>query len=153
MILTWARAWKRESFLQSKQAELLTAELKEKALAPLRQHVNAWKPKTGARVVSGCQVALMAPNRPAGVEGTTDRVALRATARLQPRWLVDIWPRGIAVVDDAFVIELEEQVTLDDLRVIAVRWEPNGPGTWGTVGAPARLRRDDTGWHLTWEAA
>jgi len=155
MILSWERAWKFEAWLQTKQAELLAAELKDKALAPLRQHVNAWKSKTGARVVAGCQVALVPANRPAGVEGATDRVALRATARLHPRWLVDVLPRGIAVVDDAFVVALKEQRSIDDLRVLAVRWEPNGPGTWGTVGALARVWRDPAGdgaWHLGWES-
>lgn len=157
MTLSWERAWKFEAWLPTKQYDLLLGELKEKALAPLRQHVNAWKAKTGARVISGCQVAMIPPTKPATIVGTTDRVALRAVAHLQSRWLVDIWPRGIAVVDDAFVIELAEQLTLDDLRVVAVRWEPNGPGTWGTVGALARVRRDpsagDGAWHLTWEAA
>jgi hypothetical protein len=152
MLLSWQRAWKRESWLHSKQMNLLAAELKEQALPALRQHVTAWKARTGARVIASCQVVLVPSNRPAGVEGSTDRVAMRATARLHPRWLVEVSPRGIAVVDDAFVIELREQVTLDDLRVIAVRWEQKGPGTWGTVGAPARLRHDD-GWHLTWDAA
>ena len=157
MVLSWERAWRSESWLPTKQADLLAGELKEKALAPLRQHVNAWKPKTGARVVSGCQVALVPSNQTASVEGTTDRVAMRAIARLPARWMIDIWPKGIAVVDDAFVTELAEPVSVDDLRVVAVRWEPDGHGTWGTVAAPARVRRDPgpigEPWHLTWDAA
>jgi len=156
MILSWERLWRKESWLKSKQADLLAAELKEKALPLIRQHVNAWKPRTGARVVSGCQVLLHPTNRVPSLEGTTDRVAMRVTARLHGRWLVDIWPRGIAVVDDAFVLELDRAVTLDDLKVRAVRWEPNGPGAWATVAAPAHVWRDPgTGgeWHLTWDAA
>ncbi len=157
MVLSWDRLWRKESWLQSKQADLLAAELKTQALAPLRQHVNAWKPKTGARVISGCQVALMAGNRPDGVDGTTDRVAMRVTARLHGRWLVEVCARGIAVVDDAFVVNLEEALTLDDLKVHAVRWEPSGTGTWATVVAPAHVRREpgtgDGEWHLTWDAA
>jgi hypothetical protein len=153
MVLSWERLWRKESWLHSKQADLLAAELKDKALAPLRQHVNAWKPKTGARVVSGCQVALVPTPQPPGVEGATDRVAMRAIARLHGRWLVDICARGIAVVDDAFVVELEEAVSLDDLKVHAVRWEPKGNGTWATVVAPAHVRRDAGEWHLTWDDA
>ncbi len=157
MVLSWERSWRFESWLPTKQANLLATQLNEKALDPLRQHVNAWKSKTGARVVSGCQVALIPSNQPARVEGTTDRVAMRAVARLHARWLVDVWPRGIAVVDDAFVMELADSVSLDDLRVVAVRWEPEGTGTWATVAAPARVHRDpgptDEPWHLTWDAA
>jgi len=158
MVLSWERLWRKESWLRSKQADLLAAELKDKALAPLRQHVNAWKPRTGARVVSGCQVALLPAPQTPGVDGTTDRVAMRVTARLHGHWLVDVCARGIAVVDDAFVVDLEEALTLDDLKVHAVRWEPNGPGTWATVVAPAHVRRHsgaggDGEWHLTWGAA
>ena len=158
MILSWERAWHFGSWLHMKEFDLLAAELKDKALAPLRQHVNAWKARTGARVVAGCQVVLVASNQTPTVKGSTDRVALRAVASLTPHWLVDVWPRGIAVVDDAFVVDLKEQLSLDDLRVVAVRWEPEGAGTWATVAAPARVRRGTAGtaedvWTLTWDAA
>ncbi len=156
MVLSWERLWRKESWLRSKQADLLAAELKEKAVAPLRRHVNAWKSKTGARVISGCQVALLPTPQAPTVEGTTDRVAMRVTARLHGRWMVDIWSRDIAVVDDAFVVELLDAVTLNDLHVRAVRWEPSGTGTWATVTAPAHVWRDagaSGAWHLTWDAA
>jgi hypothetical protein len=154
MVLKWERLWRFESWLPTKQAQLLNDELKDKALAPLRQHVNAWKPRTGARVVSGCQVALQRSNRPSTVEGTTDRVAMRVVAQLHGRWVVDIWTRGIAVVDEAFVLELTRARTLNDLEVVAARWEPSPAGTWAAVAAPARVWRDaGTGgdWRLTWE--
>jgi hypothetical protein len=154
MILGWDRSWRQTFHFRVKQAQLLGDELKDKALAPLRQHLNAWKPKTGARVISGCQVALIPATDPPRVEGTTDGVAMRAGAMLHARWLIDVWPRQIAMVDDAFVVGLADALSVDDLRVSAVRWEPNGPRTWATVAAPARVRRDPgTGgaWHLTWE--
>lgn len=154
MVLKWERLWRFESWLPTKQAQLLRDELKEKALGPLRRHVNAWKARTGARVVSGCQVTLQRSSRPPEVQGTTDRVAMKVDARLHARWLVDIWPRGIAVVDDAFVLELTKARTNNDLAVHAVRWEPNLVGTWATVEGPARVWRDaGTGgdWQLTWD--
>ncbi len=157
MVVHWERSWRWESWLHTKQADLLAAEMKEKALPALREHVNAWKAKTGARVISGCQVMLAQSNQPASVEGKTDRVAMRTIARLPARWLVDIWPKGIAVVDDAFVTELAEPLSLHDHRVVAVRWEPDGSGTWATVAAPARVHREPgpagEPWHLTWDAA
>lgn len=156
MVLAWERAWRFESWLPTKQANLLTAELTARALAPLREHIKAWKPKTGARVISGCKVALLPSKEIPAVEGSTDRVAMRAVARLHPRWLVDVWPRGISLVDDSFVVDLSGASSLDDLLVSAVRWEPNGPGTWAAVVAPARVERDpgtDGPWRLTWEAA
>ena len=154
MVLSWERLWRFESWLPTKQAKLLSDELKDKALAPFRQHVNAWKVKTGARVVSGCQVALLPTSQPPAVEGSTDRVAMRAVARLHGRWLVDIWPKGIAVVDDAFVVDLVKARSLDDLAVLATRWEQNDAGTWTAAVAPAWVWREpgsDGSWQLSWE--
>ncbi|MDQ4068056.1 MAG: hypothetical protein M3203_01035 [Actinomycetota bacterium] len=154
MILSWERTWRATFYLHRKQEKLLGDELKDKALGPLRQHLNAWKAKTGARVISGCQVAVVPGTKPATVEGTTDGVAMRAVAQLHGRWLVDVWPRGIAVVDDAFVVGLEEARHVDELLVQAVRWEQTRPGKWATVDRPARVQRDETGtWHLSWETA
>ena len=152
---TWERTWRFESYLPTKQAQLLTNELKDKALPALRQHLNAWKPKTGARVVAGCQVVLIPTYESPSVEGTTDRVAMRATAKLHGTWVADVWPHGVAVVDDAFVVDLRKARTLNDLEVVAVRWEPNSAGTWSTVAAPARVRRDAGGgeWRLSWDGA
>ena len=131
-------------------------EIKEKALEPFRRHVNAWKRTTGARVVSGCQVALLPSNRPPIVDGTTDRVAMRAVAHLHARWVVDIWPRGIAMVDDVFIVDLVEARSLDDLAVLACRWDPSPNGTWHAVVAPAWIWREpgtEGPWQLTWEDA
>ena len=156
MVLNWARSWRFESWLPTKQAKMLFEELKDKALPALRQHLNAWKPRTGARIIAGCQVALAPSNQPPALDGTTDRVSMRATAWLHGRWVVDVWPHGIAVVDDAFVLDLTKARTLNDLEVVAVRWEPNAAGSWATVAAPARVWRDAGSggeWRLTWEAA
>src|SRR5688500_6806271 len=51
MVLNWERSWRIESWLATRQAKMLFEELKGKALPPLRQHLNAWKSKTGARII------------------------------------------------------------------------------------------------------
>ena len=152
MILGWERSWRRASYVDRQQERLLGTELKDKALPLLRQYLNEWKPKTGARVISGCQVAVVPTAAPATVEGTMDGVAMKAAARLHGRWLVDVWPRGIATVDDAFVIGVLDVASIDDVQVQAARWEPTTAGRWATVERPARVRRDTASeWHLTWE--
>ena len=116
--------------------------------------MNAWKPKTGARVVSGCQVALIPATEEPGIDGTTDGVALKAVGRLHARWIIDVWARGIALVDDAYVVELVEARSVDDLDVLATRWEPASPGKWVAAKRPAHVRRDPVSggeWRLTWE--
>ena len=155
MVLNWERSWRFESWLPTKQAKMLFEELKDKALPALRAHLNAWKATTGARVVAG-QVALLPSNEAPAVDGSSDRVAMRATAWLHPRWVVDVWPQGIAVVDDAFVMDLTRARTANDLDVLAVRWEPDATGGWNIAVKPARVWRDAGSggeWRLTWEAA
>ena len=154
MVLGWERSWRRASYVDQQQERLLGAELKDKALPALRQHLNAWKPKTGARVISGCQVAVVPTAAPAGVEGTMDGVAMKAVARLHGRWLVDVWAWGIAAVDDAFVVGVLDVAADDDVHVRAVEWDAASAERWTAVERPARVRRDDAGtWHLTWEEA
>lgn len=154
MILGWERSWRRASYVNRQQERLLGIELKDMALPALRQHLNTCRPKTGARVVSGCQVAIVPTAAPDGVEGTTDGVAMKAVARLHGRWLVDVWPRGMATVDDAFVVAVVDSVSDDDFHVRASTWEPATAGTWAAVERPARVQRDAGGaWRLTWEAA
>lgn len=152
MVLTWERAWRFESWLPTRQARLLGDELKARALPPLREHVNAWKAKTGVRIVSGCQVGIVPPTEPAALGGTTDGLAMKVAARLPPRWVVDVWARGISTVDGAFVVGLTDVRSADDLSVVAGRWEPTGRGaTWATATAPGRLRRGSDGtWNLEW---
>lgn len=154
MVLTWERSWRFESWLGAKQARLLDAEVQERALPHLRRHLTAWKPRTGARVISGCKVALIPSTETVTLTGVTDRVAMKATAALHARWVVDVWARGVAVVDDAFVMRVDRAFTLDDLGVLAGRWEPTASGTWTAVTAPARARRapgPDSDWHLEWD--
>ena len=152
MILGWERSWRRASYVDHQQERMLGAELKDKALPLLRQYLNACKAKTGARVISGCQVAVVPAAAPATVEGTMDGVAMKAVARLHGRWLADVWPWGMATVDDAFVIRVLRVASDDEVEVRAVRWEPVTAAKWATVERPARVRRDTAGeWHVTWE--
>jgi len=154
MMQSWERSWRATFYFRDKQGQLLANELKAKALPALRRHVNAWKAKTGARVVSGCQVGLAPSNQPVTLAGSTDGVAMKVMATLHATWVVHVWARGVAVVDDAFVVRLSDATSLDDLGVVAGRWEPTGSGAWTAVTAPARVRRA-TGaadeWHLEWD--
>jgi len=155
MLQSWERSWRATFYFRDKQGQLLADELKAKALPALRQYVNAWKPKTGARVVSGCHVGLVPSNQPATMAGSTDGVAMRVSASLHATWVVNVWARGVAVVDDAFVVRLRQAASLDDLGVDAARWEPTGSSGWSTVVAPARVRRATSAsdeWRLEWDA-
>jgi len=155
MILSWERSWRATFYFRDKQGQLLADELKSRAMPLLRENVNAWKAKTGARVVSGCQVALVPSNQSVTLDGTSDGVAMKVAARLQATWVVEVWARGIGTVDGAFVLKLTDAASVDDLAVVAGRWEPTGRGTtWATTTSAARLRRapdGDGAWQLEWQ--
>jgi hypothetical protein len=153
MVLGWDRAWRRTSWLNEKQHRLLDEELRGHALAPLRAHLAAWKTRTGARVISACRVAVVASDDPPTLAGTIDRVSVKGVAHLKGRWVVDVWPRGVAVVDDAFVLELVAAPSDDKLVVRAARWEERPGVGFVPVDGLARLTSEpEGGWKLAWEA-
>ncbi|MDQ6928631.1 MAG: hypothetical protein M3159_08205 [Actinomycetota bacterium] len=145
MDLSWDRAWRRSSFLERKQERLLQAGLRERALPLFRQHVTAEKQGFGCRVVSGVQVRVAPSIAEVKVSGEMDKVAVRAVIELHPSWLVEIWPRGIGIVDGVFVAELVDD-SYDAPSVRAVRWEGDAARRVPVL-APARV----TGGRLAWE--
>jgi hypothetical protein len=152
MVVSWERAWRRTSHLHHKQARLLEDELKARALRPLREHLNASKATVGARMVSTVGVRVIPSWEAARLDGRVEGISLRAQAWLRGRWPVDVWGRGVAVVDGAFVLEVTEVRSPDELEVRAVRWERQLDGTRGPIAARARARRRDGSWQLAWEA-
>ena len=152
MVLSWERAWRRTSHLPRKQARLLEDELKARALRPLREHLNAAKAAVGARMVSGVEVRLIPSGEPPRVEGRVEGISLRAQAWLRGRWPVDVWGRGLAVVDGAFVVEVTDARSPGELEVRAVRWERQDDGAAGPTTAPAVAHRQAGSWHLVWGA-
>lgn len=150
MTLSWDRAWRRSSHLE-KHGRLIHQQLRERALVPFRQHLTAAKRQFRCRVISSADVRVVPSGQPAAVEGGMNRVSVSATALLHASWLISVWPRGMAVIDGAFVVDVEED-SFRAPRVQAVRWEDQGDGTRAPVLAPARAERDPDGtWHLSWQ--
>ena len=151
MTLSWMRSWKAWAYLD-KHGRLLQEQAKELALGPFRQHLNVERQRFGSRVISGASVQIVPDHVPASITGQMNRVSVRAAVTLHPSWLVDVWPRGMAVVDGAFVLEVLED-SWSGPRVRAVRWDERPGGTRAPVVASARLRRGpDEAWELAWEA-
>lgn len=152
MVLNWEREWRHTWFApHRKQVGLIETQLKARATPALRQHLNHWKQETGARVVGAAQVGVLRSDRPSTLTGRIDKVAVRASASLVARWITEVWVKGIAVVDGAFVLEVTDAVSRSELRVRAVRWEPGRGGELAPVDAPARLSYRGTSWQLAWD--
>ncbi|MDQ6909501.1 MAG: hypothetical protein M3Z84_01755 [Actinomycetota bacterium] len=146
MDLSWDRAWRRSSFLERKQERLLQAALRERALPLFREHLTLEKQRHGCRVISGAQVRIAPSIAEVTVAGEMDKVAVRATVELNASWLVQIWPRGLGLVDGAFVVELVED-SYDAPLVRAVRWDGPSGARRVPLLAPARV----TDGRLAWE--
>ncbi|MDP8938355.1 MAG: hypothetical protein M3O23_11625 [Actinomycetota bacterium] len=151
MVLGWEREWRKTFFMNRKHEQLLQGRLKERATPSLRQHLTHWKERSGARVVGAATVQVLRSDQPSAVTGRMDRVAVRASASLVPRWITDVWVKGIAVVDGAFVLEVVEAISWSELRVRAVRWEPGAEGQLDPVDAPAQLSYRGQAWWLAWD--
>ena len=151
LLLTWERAWRRSAYF-SEHERLLHEQLRERALGPLRQHVTFWKELLGSRRISSVEVQVQRPGKPPVLVGSMDRVGARATATLGVSWILRVWGRGLAVVDGAFVLEVEDQGESEPaVWARAARWEEQRGGYYAPVAAPARLTRDDEGgWCLRW---
>ncbi len=150
MTLSWARSWRHWRYLD-KHGGLLQARGTELALPLFREHLLIERQRFGSRVISSAKVAIVPDTDVAGITGRMDRVRVAAAVTLHPSWLVEVWPRGFAVVDGAFVIDVVEDSRERPL-VRAVRWDDRGEGMRKPVTAPARLARDGDGaWILTWE--
>ncbi|MGH9156833.1 MAG: hypothetical protein ACRD1K_13580 [Acidimicrobiales bacterium] len=157
LALTWERAWRRADYYTD-HGRLLAAQLKAKAVPPLRDHLRHWLRVRGSRRLSSVQVEVARAGPPASVAGRMDSVGVRATATLSARWLVEVWGRGLAVVDGGFVVAVDQvdpRKAAGALPVRAVRWEldPDATGCFRPVEVPAIVRGADgpaADRHLVW---
>ena len=154
LLLTWERAWRRSAYF-SDHGRLLHEQIRARAMAPLRQHLRWWMPRHGCRRISSVAIEVLRRGQRPAIHGQMDSVGVRATAVLGAGWLVQVWARGLDVVEGGFVLEVVE----DDVdgvpglaRVRAARWEEQGPGWVAPVSAPALVQRKPGGeWSLEWE--
>lgn len=154
LLLTWEREWRRRRYF-SDHGRILTEQLRQRAMPPLREHLRHWMAVHGSRRLSKVELELGRKGHPAALRGAMDPVGVRASATLGVQWLVQVGARNLDLVDGAFVLEVvDERVsgTPEMARVRAVRWEAERPGHALPVAAPALVQRLPAGdWRLEWE--
>ena len=76
-----------------------------------------------------------------------------AAACLPLRWLVDVWARGIALVDGCFVLDVRSSDAAQTrLSVTAARWERRLPvGSTPVVEPAIVVPSSDGSWCLRWD--
>jgi hypothetical protein len=113
--------------------------------------MRAWRGRLAGHHVVTVESWIAAPGEVATVCGLMDDAGGWAAACLPIRWLVDVWARGVAVVDGCFVLEVSGDGD-DRLAVTAARWERRLPAGSTPVVDPAVLHRVDDGtWRLRWD--
>jgi len=144
LMLTWERTWRRSSFLTDYE-RLLLEQLRSRALPPLREHLALWRKRSGARLLSSVEVEVLRPGRTPSLLGTMDSVRVRATASIGVSWVLRVWARGLALVDDAFVLDVTDEDASNGavMQVVAVRWEESGGGAWSPRALHARVVTDE----------
>ncbi|HET7487242.1 MAG TPA: hypothetical protein VFJ85_04890 [Acidimicrobiales bacterium] len=154
LLLTWEREWRRRRYF-SDHGRILTQQLRQRAMPPLREHLKYWMAELGSRRMSKVDLELARRGQPPALRGRMDSVGVRAHAVLGVQWLVEVWARGLATVDGALVLEVvEEQVrgTPEVAAVRAVRWERERGGGAVPEAVPALVQRLPAGeWRLEWD--
>ncbi|HEV2810533.1 MAG TPA: hypothetical protein VGV93_09095 [Acidimicrobiales bacterium] len=149
LLLTWERAWRALSFHAPGHERLLADQLQARAAEPLTQHLSLWSQRLGCRQLPSIEVKLQRPGQTPRMVGAINRLTARLTVGLGVRWVLEVWARDLAVVDDGFVLE----VTPGAGPVArAIRWEPQSDGGARPVVGTARLGRSAGGeWRLAWD--
>jgi hypothetical protein len=84
---------------------------------------------------------------PSGITGSVDDHVGIAAVTLPFRWLVDVWARHLALIDDCFVLAARR---LDGatLSVDLARWERDASGRSYPVVSTATAKRTGDHWRL-----
>jgi hypothetical protein len=150
LILNLERAWKKSRYLD-KQGRLLERQVKDRALPAFRASLTAEKQRFGSRLIRTALVKHVAAVHPFRVEGRMDSVSVSATVTLSSAWVVNVWSKGLAVVDGTFVIDAAGPAGTDrSLTVQAIQWRPHEREP--TVAEPTivsrKAIRSGDQWHL-----
>jgi hypothetical protein len=129
--------------------------VRRRALEPLHQHLAVWKERVGCRRITAVDVQVQRPGRPAVLAGSMDKIGAKVTATLGTSWVLGVWARALAVVGDAFVLEVvEDRGPQEGLTARAARWEEQSGGVLAPVARPVGLTRSPEGdWALAWDGA
>ena len=149
LLLTWERAWQASSFRAEGHQRLLADQLQARATEPLARHLSVWSQRLGCRQLPSTEVKLQRPGQTPRAAGAMNRFTARLTVGLGVRWVLEVWARGLAVVDDGFVLEVSPGA---GPLARAIRWEPQPNGGARAVVQAARLGRSAGGeWRLAWD--
>lgn len=149
MALSLERAWRQSRYF-GKQGELLQRQLRERAVPVIRAHLTAEKQRIGSRMIRSVQLRHVPAGQPPEMQGLMDSVSVSATVTLSSDWLVNVWSRGLGVVDGAFVLEVVGPGSAPrSAAVRAVRWRQTRRGAAEPAVVASVVVPAGDGWRLT----
>lgn len=141
------RAW-----FAARSSDLQTA-LSGRASPAVETCMRAWRGRLAAHHLLTVECWVVGPGEPATLCGLMDDAGGWAAACLPLGWLVDVWARGIALVEGCFVLEVRSADPSGlRLSVTAARWERRLPAGSTPVLEPAIVVPGSDGrWCLRWD--
>ena len=134
--------------------EDLEPTLHEIAAPAFQRSVRRWRRNLKPYASVIVESRLVGRGEQARCTARIDNSGAHAALRLPPAWITEVWARGIACVDDCFVLRVADGAGGGSSRhVIAVRFERQTRDVSGGIEAPAIVTRDaDGAWSLSWAA-
>lgn len=142
--LNWGkRGFKRRNF---PAFELLLNLVAERSF---RRTVKSLGESLGIGVPVPIKWGVLDPGAAPHFSGLITRSTVRYEPRLPISWLSNVWAREFAVVDDTFVLQVQDAED-EKLDAVAVRWAAESDDSFKARMAPAVLERERAGWSLSW---
>lgn len=151
MIVNLERHWHKDEF-RARYQRKVEAVLATLAAPLLEQSTRGGRRKSKRPRGFVTEAALLAPGERPRCDVWDDRRVVHATVSLPLAWFIDVWARGIAVVDGYFVLAVE-LVSPDgmQLRVRGVRLRRWSWRRWRSFETSLLLTRRGHGdWQLGW---
>ena len=117
----------------------------------LERSARRWRGNLQPEASFLAEAWLLRPSERAVCSARIDKQGLYAALSLPLAWFTDVWARGLALVDDCFVMGVLGTDRPGGQRVAAVRWERRDRKISQGVVAPAVVTRRRGGdWRLRW---
>ena len=125
----------------------LNGPVSARAVPLLHDSIASWRRRSEPSTPPIIECRIAEPDEGASVDGRVERRGGWVEAAVGPDWLVEVWGRGVALVDGCFVLAAHAG---EPVEAVAVRWEHAASGALEPVTGSALLEPGAKGWRLHW---
>jgi len=129
----------------------LGATVSTRAVPLIHDSIASWRGLAEPCTAPVVECRIAEPDEGGSIEGRVERRGGWVEAALGPGWLVEVWGRGLALVEGCFVLAAAMgPAAHDPVQAVAVRWERVAAGGLEPMTGPAVLAAGSKGWRLHW---